>query len=94
MVRSVPHLRGHPAILAIGGMWSQYCFPSQGSFMINKRQLIDDIRRYNPTAQPRFLSQFDEESLKQYLLNLEGAHLKRTQSPNYIRPDSNLRMVS
>ncbi len=61
---------------------------------MNKRQLIDDIRRYNPTAQPRFLSQFDDEALKQYLNHLECAHLKRTRSPNVIRPEANLRMVS
>jgi hypothetical protein len=62
--------------------------------MMNKRQLIDDIRRYNPTAQPRFLLQFDEAALQQYLSHLESAHLKRTRSPNFIRPDANLRMVS
>lgn len=61
---------------------------------MNKRQLIDEIRRYNSTAQPRFLSQFDEASLKQYLTHLECAHLKRTRSPSYMRPDANLRMVS
>ncbi len=66
----------------------------QGSFTMNKRQLIDEIRRYNPTAEPRFLSQFDEASLKQYLLNLECAKLKRTRSPSFTRPDANLRMVS
>jgi len=61
---------------------------------MNKRQLIDDIRRYNPTAQPRFLSQFDEASLHQYLTHLESAHLKRTRSTAVTRPDTNLRMVS
>jgi hypothetical protein len=75
-------------------LFAGYCSPSQGSFMMNKRQLIDDIRRYNPTAQPGFLSQFDEASLQQYLASLESAHLKRTRSPNFIRPDANLRMVS
>jgi hypothetical protein len=61
---------------------------------MNKRQLIDDIRRYNPTAHPRFLSQFDEASLKQYLTHLESAHLKRSRSAALPRPDANLRMVS
>ena len=31
---------------------------------MNKRQLIDDIRKYNSTAQPEFLAQFDEAALK------------------------------
>ena len=38
---------------------------------MSKRQLIDDIRRYNYTAQPQFLAQFDETALKQYLEHLE-----------------------
>ena len=60
-----------------------------------KLELIDDIRRYNVTAQPQFLAQFDEEALKQYLEHLEGAVNKRRRyaglPPN--KP-SNLRMVS
>jgi hypothetical protein len=61
---------------------------------MNKRQLIDDIRRYNPTAQPRFLSQFDEAALKQYLGHLEGAQLKRARRPAYQFNDPKLRLVS
>ncbi len=40
---------------------------------MSKRQLIEEIRRYNPTASPQFLDQFDEDALKQYLRHLEGA---------------------
>jgi hypothetical protein len=61
---------------------------------MNKRQLIDDIRRYNQTAQPRFLAQFDEEALKQYLEHLEGARLKRTPNLRAMRIDPKLRLVS
>jgi hypothetical protein len=43
---------------------------------MSKRQLIDDIRRFNSTAHPKFLSQFDESALKQYLEHLEGARDK------------------
>jgi hypothetical protein len=43
---------------------------------MSKRQLIDDIRRYNNTAQPTFLAQFEEPALKQYLEHLESARLK------------------
>ena len=40
---------------------------------MTKRQLIDDIRRYNTTAQPQFLAQFDDSALKDYLDHLEAA---------------------
>lgn len=40
--------------------------------MQNKRQLIDDIRKYNKTVAPQFLVQFDDDALQQYL-----EHLKR-----------------
>jgi hypothetical protein len=44
---------------------------------MSKRQLIDEIRRFNVTAQIDFLDQFDEEALKEYLERLEGAVNKR-----------------
>ena len=50
---------------------------------MTKRQLIDDIRRYNVTAQPQFLAQFDDDALKQYLEHLEHAltkHLARRRT--------------
>ena len=34
---------------------------------MTKRQLIDDIRKINTTAEPHFLAQFDDAALKQYL---------------------------
>jgi hypothetical protein len=40
---------------------------------MSKRQLIDDIRQLNPTAQPQFLAQFDEEELQQYLDHVKSA---------------------
>jgi hypothetical protein len=40
---------------------------------MSKRQLIEEIRRYNVTAQPQFLEQFDETALAQYLSHLEEA---------------------
>ena len=61
---------------------------------MSKRQLIDDIRRYNTSAQPEFLSQFDEQALKQYLEHLEGAFRKRLQISNWVRKQPRLRMVS
>jgi len=40
---------------------------------MTKRQLIDEIRRFNHGAQPQFLSRFDEASLRLYLDRLLAA---------------------
>ena len=62
--------------------------------LMNKRQLIDDIRRYNTTAQPQFLAQFDEEALKQYLEHLEQARRKHLRNAAFAPRAPKLRMVS
>ena len=61
---------------------------------MNKRQLIDDIRRYNTTAQPQFLAQFDETALTQYLEHLEQARKKHLRSAAFTPRALKLRMVS
>ena len=62
---------------------------------MTKRQLIEDIRLHNPTAQPQFLAQFEESDLQQYLEHLESAKAKHTRKMNWMRPTSSkLRMVS
>jgi hypothetical protein len=61
---------------------------------MSKRQLIDDIRRYNTSVQPDFLTQFDEAALQQYLEHLEGAFNKRLQIASWVRKQPKLRMVS
>ena len=61
---------------------------------MNKRQLIDDIRRYNATVQPEFLAQFDEAALQQYLEHLEGASRKRVHIASWVKKTLKLRMVS
>ncbi len=51
---------------------------------MNKHQLIDAIRKFNPTAQPEFLAQFDEDALKHYLDHLQEAqnkHLRYSRIP-------------
>ena len=53
--------------------------------LMDKRQLIDDIRRYNVTARPQFLAEFDEAALRQYLEHLEDAHRKRVRFANFGR---------
>jgi hypothetical protein len=62
--------------------------------VMNKRQLIDDIRQYNTTATVEFLSQFDESALKQYLEHLEGAKNRGTRIASWARKMPRLRMVS
>lgn len=61
---------------------------------MNKRQLIDDIRRFNNTARPEFLAQFDEEALRQYLQHLEEARQKHLRHAGFARKEPKLRMVS
>ncbi len=61
---------------------------------MSKRQLIDDIRRMNTTAQPQFLAQFDEEALKQYLRHLEGARDKHLRIHGWVKRNPKLRLVS
>ena len=61
---------------------------------MNKRQLIDDIRKFNITVQPQFLAQFDETALRQYLDHLESAQRKHLQIGSWVRRQPKLRMVS
>lgn len=60
---------------------------------MTKRQLIDDIRRYNTTAAPQFLAQFDEQALRQYLDHLEGAFRKRIEIAAWVKRRTKLKMV-
>lgn len=61
---------------------------------MNKRQLIDDIRRINATARPEFLAQFDESALKQYLDHLEEARQKHIRHAGWVQQSARLRLVS
>jgi hypothetical protein len=61
---------------------------------MTKRQLIDDIRRYNVTVQPQFLAQFDEVALKQYLEHLESASRKHVRIGGWVRRQPKLKLVS
>ena len=62
---------------------------------MNKRQLIDEIRQFNTSVAPKFLSQFDDVALRQYLTSLENAARKHTRKPQWVRQQqqSTLRMV-
>lgn len=60
-----------------------------------KRQLIDDIRKYNISVRPEFLSQFDEKALQDYLNNLVAAHSKHLKIGSWVRRGQpKLRLVS
>jgi hypothetical protein len=59
--------------------------PFNDKSIMNKRQLIDDIRRLNTTARPQFLGQFDEAALRQYLQHLEDAQAKRVRIAGWVR---------
>lgn len=61
---------------------------------MTKRQMIDEIRKYNETAMPDFLAQFDEGALKQYLEHLEFARNKHSRSISWVRRGPKLRLVS
>ncbi|MDP9172622.1 MAG: hypothetical protein M3O30_01990 [Planctomycetota bacterium] len=61
---------------------------------MSKRQLIDDIRRFNTTVPTQFLSQFDESALRQYLEHLEGAQKKHARIAGWVRKTPKLRLVS
>ncbi len=61
---------------------------------MNKRQLIEEIRKHNITAQAGFLAQFDEDALRQYLEHLEEACKQRIRFNMSLYVDADLRMVS
>ena len=61
---------------------------------MSKRQLIDEIRQFNTSVRPQFLSQFDEVALAQYLSSLQSAQRKHVKMPVWIRHQPKLRMVS
>jgi hypothetical protein len=61
---------------------------------MTKRQLIDDILRFNTTVQPQFLAQFDEKALAQYLRHLRDAREKHLRIDGWVRRRPRLRLVS
>ena len=61
---------------------------------MEKRQLIEEIREFNPTAQAQFLEQFDAEALEQYLKHLRAAEEKRVHIHGWVRQRQGLRKVS
>lgn len=44
---------------------------------MTKRQIIDEIQQYNPTATGGFLARFEDSELREYLEHLRNAHTPR-----------------
>ena len=61
---------------------------------MNKRQLIEEISKYNTTVAIEFLLQFDDSALQQYLEHLEGAKKRNMRIASYVRKTPRLRLVS
>ena len=62
---------------------------------MTKRQLIEQIQQLNQSVETNFLTQFDEEALKQYLTQLQSAAENRITIANWVRRQpSKLRLVS
>jgi hypothetical protein len=49
---------------------------------MTKRELIDQIQRFNPTAKPAFLADFEEEELMAYLHQLSEVERERREHQN------------
>jgi hypothetical protein len=50
---------------------------------MSKRDMIDRIRRLNPTAQPEFLADFDEDDLLDYLRQLTELECEQSRHAKY-----------
>ena len=61
---------------------------------MSKRQLIDEIRAFNPTAEVQFLQQFDEKALSEYLDHLQMARERSVRIRSWSRRTSTMRLVS
>jgi hypothetical protein len=61
---------------------------------MNKRQLIEEIRRFNVSVQPKFLLQFDERSLGQYLAHLRSASQRDVRITHWVRREPRVRIAS
>lgn len=61
---------------------------------MTKRQLIEEIRRHNPTAEEQFLERFDETSLKLYLDRLNAGEQRTLRIPREQSKPARLRRAS
>lgn len=61
---------------------------------MDKRQLIDQIRQFNTSAEEQFLAQFDEQALAQYLDHLQSAAQGTKRIAGWIKREKPMRMAS
>ena len=61
---------------------------------MTKRQLIDEIGKYNPSALREFLNQFNEEALQQYLDHLKAAQAKQIHIHGWVKKKDRMRIAS
>jgi hypothetical protein len=61
---------------------------------MDKRQLIDEIRKINLSAAPRFLEQFEEKDLLEYLDHLQAAARNDLRIGGWVRKKPRFRMAS
>jgi hypothetical protein len=70
---------------------------SESKSTTSKRQLIEEIRIYNTSVEPKFLEQFDDAALQQYLEHLKAAKEKEVRIGGWVRgqrSQQKLKMVS
>lgn len=61
---------------------------------MNKRQLIEAIRKHNTTVETAFLVQFSEADLAEYLGRLEAAYKKQQLVAGWVRRRTPMRLAS
>jgi hypothetical protein len=62
---------------------------------MNKRQLIEAIRAVNENAEERFLEQFAEADLAEYLNRLQHASTRNVRIASWVKkPNRDYRLVS
>lgn len=62
--------------------------------VMDKRQIIEAIRQYNPSAEDEFLNRFNEKQLKEYLDHLDAARRKELLIAGWVKPRPRLRIAS
>jgi len=61
---------------------------------MEKRQLIEEIRKYNTTVAEAFLLKFELLDLREYLDHLEAARRKETLIAGWVKPRQQMRIAS
>ncbi len=84
---------GHSTPAPAAGQ-GDFAAPDESKPAMDKRQLIEDIRKINISADEKFLSQFDAKALQQYLDHLQGAQQNRIHIAGWVRQRRKVRIAS